>query len=124
MAHSGERTFYVTVQERPMADARGDSGFPVETWTDLGRVWMGRRQATGRETFTADQIAAASMDVWNCSYRPDLDPDLEDADTPKLRRIVHAGRVYDVQRVNVLETMGHKQELELMTLASTGPRPL
>ena len=53
---SGRRDVLVTVEQ--LTESVGPSGRPVETWTTLTKVWMGRVAASARERFATQQPSA------------------------------------------------------------------
>lgn len=110
----GERDKQVTIQQA--TDTRGaTSRAAVRTWADLATVPMSKTDSSGRERFTAGQTSASFGSVFTLYYRADMDPDL--VDVTKLRRLVYAGRVYDITSGRVL---GVRQDIELVTLAAGG----
>lgn len=108
----GTRDRLVTIQQ--LTETRSSAGFPVESWTTLATAYMTRRDASGRERFSADQVSASLDVTWTLYYRPDMDP--ETVDVPKRRRLVSQGRVYDITRA---VPVGFHQDIELTTLASS-----
>lgn len=96
MIESGSRDKLVTIQQRPASDAGGTTGFPVDSWTDLGTEWMSKRDVSGSERMAGAQMSAVIDSEFELPYRADMDPDL--LDVPKTRRLRYAGRVYDIVR--------------------------
>ncbi len=112
LTEPGRRDRYVMVQER--SGSEGASGRPVETWNDLAYVWMARQDAQGTERFRASQNADKFDTRWEIPYRADMDP--ERVNVPKERRLVYAGRVYDIVAANMTDG---KDNIILMTIASS-----
>jgi head-tail adaptor len=117
MVASGKRKTLVTVQQ--LAESKGVSRFPVETWTALCSVWAHREDQPAprrfREDFKADQLSALNETKWHLPYRADYDPDR--IAVPKNRRLLSKGRVYDITSASVIEeTIGGKQ-IQIMTVA-------
>lgn len=110
---SGERDRYVTVQQ--LTESAGSSHFPVETWTELCRMFMSKIDVGGRERLAADQLSAPYTTRWEANYRPDIDPDL--VDVVKQRRLVYQGRVYDITSASMI---GRNEGVEFLTLANPG----
>lgn len=116
MNGSGARDRWVTIQQ--MQASSGSSKFPVETWTDLSRVWMRReevRQETTKEEFGAHQLSAPFETRWDAPYSADWDPDL--IDVSKVRRLVSEGRTYDIRHA---EHLDRKRGVAFITLARQG----
>lgn len=93
-AAAGARDRWVTIQTRP-SDSVSDSGFPIDApWADLATVAMAREdvEATERERGAEEQ--ASSYTQWAMPYMVEMDPEL--IDVPKLRRLVYAGRQFDI----------------------------
>lgn len=105
---SGARDRQVTIQE--LAQSKGASNAPVETWTFLTQVWAAKKEVRGLERFVADQIQATFDSKWEIPYMASMDPDL--IDVPKTRRLIVKGRVHDI--VAAAE-IGRRQAIELQT---------
>lgn len=113
---SGERNRIVTLQQRSATDAVDTAGFPVETWTTLVAAMPASRvDITGREQVNASQQSARQDTRWEMNYIASMDPEL--VDVPKLRRLVHQSRVYDIVAASVI---GRRDGIELVTLAKVG----
>ncbi len=108
----GDRDTLVTVQQ--LTESTGASGFPVETWTALDDMWVAKLDAGGQERFRAGQLSGPAVARWQLSYRADMDPDL--VDVVKRRRILYAGRAYDVVAA---ANIGRAEGVELTTLVSS-----
>lgn len=109
----------VTIEQR-IGDGRASSGYPAGEWTTLGTEFMARQDFGGqassrRERFVANQDMAIAESRWEVRYRADMDPEL--IDVPKLRRLVHSGRTYNITSARVL---GWKAGIELLTQAAVG----
>lgn len=110
----GELTREVVIQQ--LTDSVGNTRFPVETWTTLhAAASMSREEVKGAERYGADQLSAQATTRWTMRYVADMDPEL--VDVPKTRRLLYAGRVYDITSATHL---GRKDGIELMTLAKVG----
>jgi hypothetical protein len=71
------------------------SGFPIDaTWADLATVAMAREDVEATERERAAQEQAQQYTQWAMPYMPEMDP--ERVDVMKLRRLVYAGRQYDI----------------------------
>jgi hypothetical protein len=115
----GLRDRIITIQQRSSTDTVGSSGVPVETWTTLVSAMPASRvdqaiDIRGRETFAAGQLTSRVDTRWEINYRPDMDPEL--VDVPKLRRICHNARIYDIVSASVI---GRREGIQLLTVAST-----
>lgn len=109
---AGRRDRLVTIEKRTGVS----SGYPIETWVALTTAWMARNDATADERFVASQAQeqAYQTTVWHMPYLPEMDPDL--VDVPATRRLVYAGRTYNIRsaaRAPGLDTV------TLVTLADT-----
>lgn len=103
----------VTIEQLAVAD----SGYPVETWTELeAGVWMSKQDLRGNERFAAAQLSAGFDTKWTLQWRDDMDPDY--VNVPKTRRLVYRGRTYDI--VQAVE-LGRREGIALMTLAAADP---
>lgn len=111
---SGERDRYVLIQQRSATDAGDSSGFPVETWTTLARVWMSKQELKGAERYMAQQLSGSIVTRWEMPYLASMDPEL--LDIVKLRRLVYQGRVFDITSA---DQIGRREGIELMTLAAS-----
>lgn len=112
----GQRDRRVTIQQRPAADASETSGFPVDgPWTTLVSCDMAKFDVGGRERFQSAQTSAAYDTRWEMEYRADMDPEL--VDVAKLRRLVYAGRTYDIVAASQI---GRRDGVEITTLAKVG----
>ena len=108
---AGARDKWVTIQGQPTEEG-ADSGFPIETWTDLATVAMAREDVAAVEIERAAQQMAVSTTRWEMAYRPDMDP--ERVDVPKLRRLVYLGRDYDIVSAT---PVGRQRVIEIITEA-------
>lgn len=112
---AGDRDRSITLQKRPVTDAVGDDGFPVETWTTLvAEMPASKQDLGGQEQFRSAQESAAFDTRWVINYRADMDPEL--LDVPKLRRVVYQRRVFDIVAADHL---GRRAGIELLTLAGS-----
>lgn len=102
----------VTVQQA--VESVGSSGMPVQTWSLLAVVPMGRESLKGMERLQAGQIASRYDSRWLMPYRADMDPDA--VDVAKDRRLVFGGRV---QEIVSAQHVGRKEGIELTTMATT-----
>lgn len=109
IASAGQRTRYVLIQQVEDATAQ----FPQ--WITLAYAWMSRDDMAAAEQFASDQKSAFGMTEWHMAYREDMDP--ERVDVPAVRRLVYAGRTYDIQKAS---PMGWHQDISLITLARVG----
>lgn len=110
------RHYLVTIQEK--SDSEPDSGYPVETFSDLGPdVWMSREiQSTfDTERFAAGQLSAQAREEWYMPYRADMDPNL--VDVPSARRLVCQGRDHDIVAARI---EGRREAIVLTTIAKVG----
>lgn len=107
---AGLRDRPVTIEAR--IATTGPSGFPVESWVTVATLYAFRRDTTGRERFAGDQTTAPYDTVWEVNYTAALDP--QTVDVPTTRRLMAAGRVYDIVAAAVI---GPRQGIELTTLA-------
>jgi hypothetical protein len=123
LSPSGKRDKLVTIQSRPTADTVDGSGAPAEIFTDMPPcVWMSKKAlAEGErfaENFASNQLAARVFTTWDMPYQSNMDP--ERVDVPKLRRLVHQGRVYDITSADLMARPdGHG--IRLVTIAKSGP---
>jgi SPP1 family predicted phage head-tail adaptor len=109
----GERDRFVMLQQK--AEASGTSGFPVETWSNLGGVWMSKADIRGMERLQAMQMSAKYDTRWEMAYLASMDPEL--VDVPNLRRLVYQGRTYDIVSASQI---GRREGVEVMTIAKVG----
>jgi len=109
---AGTRHYWLAIQK--LTQKRGPSGFPVENWTDLDPLHVLARKDDmgGRERFVANQLSSPFDTVWQIPYLADMDPDL--VNVPKMRRVVHQNRVYDIVSA---QTIGYHRAIQLETLA-------
>lgn len=93
-AAAGTRDRWVTIQTRP-EESVATSGFPIDApWADLATVAMAREDVEATERERGAQEMAQSYAQWAMPYMPEMDPEL--VDVSKLRRLVFAGRQYDI----------------------------
>lgn len=109
----GERDWTVTIEQLTQPDQADDSGAPEENWTTLVTMPAAKYDVRGMERFTAQQLSASYDTRWEINYRLDMDPELV-TNLPKVRRIVHRGRVHDIVAASMI---GRREGVELMTLA-------
>jgi head-tail adaptor len=108
VAH-GDRLWQVVIEGMVMTT--GPSGFPIETWEARPPpMWCSRTAGPSTEIMAAGQLVARVIVEWRVAYRPDLDPAL--VDVPKDRRLIFAGRVFDVLEA---ETVGRRVQIRLVT---------
>lgn len=112
MLAAGQRDRYVTILQA--SEAAGGSGYPVETWPDLGADWMSRHDLRADERFEAGQFAAAAETQWQLAYRADMDPEL--VDVPKSRRLRYMGREFEILTATLI---GNRDGIELLTVSSS-----
>jgi head-tail adaptor len=110
---AGQRDKHVTIEQTPAVIPGGS--FPVETWAELGMVWMSRVDVTADERFAAGQNSAYAGTIWVMPYRLDMDPEV--LNVPKVRRLKYLGRIYNILTASVI---GRKDSIELLTLAKVG----
>ncbi len=108
---AGLRNREVTIQE--LTESKGPSGFPVESWTTLIVVRASKQDETGDERFKANQLSSPFDTTWQISYLSSMDPEL--LNTPKKRRLLYAGRVYDIVSASPVGEI--HRGIELRTLA-------
>ncbi len=106
----GLRTRSVTIQE--LTASKGDSGFPIESWTTLTTVRASKDDATGQERFIASQLSAPFETTWQIPFLASMDPEV--VNVPKTRRLLYAGRIHDIVSATPI---GLHRGLELKTLA-------
>lgn len=110
---SGKRDRVVTIQQ--LTETGGESRFPVEEWSTLvASMPASKEDASGKERMIAEQLSAQFDTKWEINYRTDMDPEL--VDVPKKRRIVHAGRVFDIVEA---KQIGRRAGVQLMTIAGS-----
>lgn len=109
----GERNLLVTIQQ--LTETVSDAHEPGEDWTTLATIKMRKQDASMSERFKASQVSAAFDTQWEMGYRGDMDPDL--VNVQKTRRLVYAGRTYDITGASLI---GRRQGIELLTLAASG----
>jgi hypothetical protein len=113
IAPAGTRDVLVTIQG--LTETTGDTGYPIETFTDRPpKVWMSKTMDTAAERLAGAQIAARFFTEWTMPYRSDMDPDR--VDVPKLRRLKLHERTHDIIAA---ELIGQHRQIRLVTLAST-----
>lgn len=110
---SGVRDHYVLIEQKTATAS--DSGYPVETWTALGYVWMNRRDVNADERYAASQEGAYLVTDWQMPYQSDMDPEL--VDVPATRRLHFQGRLYNIRAAVLLDRF---RGIELKTLAASG----
>lgn len=114
---AGELDREVTIQELTVSE--GTSGYPVETWSALGdAIYMQMMPVSGRERFHAGELSAPMETRWQCQYDDRLDPDL--VNVQKNRRLVYAGRSYDIVDARQI---GRQDGIELRTLVKGDTEP-
>jgi head-tail adaptor len=111
---AGARDRQVTIQQWT-ADMAGSTGYPVESWSTLGTEWMCRTDASAIERFASNQESAAAMTIWTMRFRADMDP--EQHNVAKTRRLVYAGRTYDITAASHIN---RREGIELITQAKVG----
>lgn len=94
----------VTIQQA--TNGVDEAGAPLQVWTTLATVWMGRDHIRGMERVQAGMAQSAYDARWLMHYRADMDPDL--VDVPKDRRLVFGGRVHEIVGA---QHVGRKQGL-------------
>lgn len=101
----------VTIEQ---LQTEGAPGYPVESWVTLeAGVWMSKQDIRGNERFRASQLSANFDTRWQLQWRDDMDPNV--IDVPKTRRLVFAGRTYDI---TAAMEIGRQEGVELLTIAS------
>ncbi len=111
-AGAGARDRWVTIQTRP-PEAVGQSGFPTDApWSDLATVAMAREDVEAGERERGAQELAVSYTQWAMPYMPEMDPEL--VDVQKLRRLVFAGRQFDIIGASPI---GRAQGIAILTEA-------
>lgn len=110
----GERDRVVTLQQLAESTGTG-SNFPIEGWSTLvATMPASKADLSGRERMIAGELSAKVDSMFVINYRSDMDPDL--VDVPKTRRVVLAGRVFDIVAAFHI---GRKDGVQLMTLAGS-----
>ncbi len=109
----GERDREVTIQQ--VTDGLDDAQMPIETWTRLGVEFMAKADMSAAERFQMGQTAAAAVTRFEMAYSEDMDP--ECIDVPKRRRLVYAGRTYDITAAMMI---GRREGITLMALSRVG----
>jgi head-tail adaptor len=110
---AGRRDRVITIEQ--LAESAGSSGYPVEGWSTLAAgMPASKEDANPRERKIAEHMSARFDTTWQIGYRLDMDPDL--VDVPKTRRIVYAGRVFDIVAARQI---GRRAAVELDTIAAT-----
>lgn len=92
----------------------GRSTRPVVSWDLLREVWANKADAGGSERLRAESIDAVFDATFTIPYFPDMDPEL--VDVPAERRIVYAGRAFEVVSARQL---GRRRGIELLTRTGT-----
>lgn len=105
----------VTIQT--LTESVGATRLPIESWVRLDEWWMARRDQRGYERFRAGQNAGAAETAWQGQYREDMDP--ERIDVVKKRRLLYAGRAYDIVAASVI---GRNEGIEVITIAASEVR--
>lgn len=114
---AGDLDREVTIQE--LTSSAGTSGFPVETWAALGdALFMQLMPLTSLERFQSGQTSSPVQTRWRCQYDERLDPDL--VNVQKARRLVYAGRAYDITGA---QQIGRQDGIELTTLSKGDTEP-
>jgi SPP1 family predicted phage head-tail adaptor len=90
----------ITIEQK--AVTRGPSGTEKKTWTTLAKVSAEVRPKTGREVFTAGQVAGEADTLFRIRWRTNVTVE---------NRIVFDGRKYDITSV---AEMGRRQGLEIL----------
>lgn len=109
----GERDKAVTIRQLTETTV---NGLVKENWTTLAAlVWMRKMGLKGSERFAADQNVGSVDTQWEMPYRGDMDPDL--IDVAKQRRLLYAGRTYEITSADVV---GRREGIELITRAGSG----
>jgi SPP1 family predicted phage head-tail adaptor len=86
----GELDRLVTVQQ--VTPTKNAEGFPVETWSDLTRVWAKKEDRGGRQfTAVAQGIAAESDTLFTIRYLSAVTPQ---------HRISFNAKIYDILSVS------------------------
>lgn len=114
--NAGDFDREVTIQA--MTESIATDRSPVESWSDLDTVFMALMPTRAQERFRAAQVSAPIESRWLSQYHPELDPDL--VNVVKTRRLVFAGRVYDITGA---QQIGRQEGIELMTLAKGDEEP-
>lgn len=110
---AGRRDTSVSIQH--LTESAGASHFPVETWvTQSPAVMMNRLDVRADERSTIGQMSAFLETMFQMPYMASMDPAL--VDVPKYRRLVVAGRIFDVRAASMI---GRKRGIELLTIAGT-----
>ncbi len=109
----GARDREVTIQQ--VTNGLDDAQMPVETWTWLCTQFMSKTDPSGRERYVAGQLSASAETRFEMVYIEDMDP--EQIDVPKSRRLVYAGRTYDITFASMI---GRREGIVLMALSRVG----
>ncbi len=110
---AGTRGRLVMIQQK--TEAKGPSGRPVETWSDLGCAWMEREDTASMndEHFSMNKLVARADGRWCMLYQANMDP--EAFNIPSERRLVYRDRIYDIVSATA---SGQAGIIELTTIAN------
>lgn len=97
----------VTIQA--LSTAADAAGEPIETWTDVRTVWMGRRDMRAAERFAGQQTVAEVDTVFSARWAP-ATAEIR----PETHRLVLDGRVYAVHGV---AEIGRREKVEIAAAA-------
>ncbi len=106
----GNRDTPVAIQR--LTESIADSGQPVESWRTVCTEFMSKDDVSARERYQFSQMSSAVTTRFEMAYREDMDPDTYDI--PKSRRLLYAGRAYDITMARLI---GNLEGIELMALA-------
>ena len=83
-------------------------GQPIETWTDLDRVWAARIEKTGAERWQSKQIVSEQSVKYQIRYRDDVTVFL---------RVLDGSTEYEI---NAVVELGRRSGLELLATVTEG----
>lgn len=98
---AGALRHFVTIEM--FSWAQNSLGEAIETWTTYAQLWANVEPLTGREIFSAGQIAAEIIAHAFCRFDIGI--------TAKMR-LVHEGKRYNIR--SVINVGGRNQTLELL----------
>lgn len=90
------------VQLQAKTVTQSGTGQPVESWGTVDTVWAAVEPVSGREFFAAAAVWAETTFKVTVRYRPDITP---------LNRIIHDGKLLDIQAVLNVEGKGRYLEI-------------
>jgi SPP1 family predicted phage head-tail adaptor len=114
---AGAKDRPVTIEQ--LTRGEDESGFPIETWTELTALeWMHREDLGGAERFVAGTETSPIDSSWLMGFRPDMNP--EAIEVTAERRLRYEGRVYDIIAAQLV---GMRDGIQLLTLSAVANPP-